>query len=389
MNDLERELHDGLRSAAAYVLEADERLPEFRRRLARHRRRRQAGVGLVAAALVLAGATAIVVRDSHREAAPAAPVTTATTATSSVADMDVGPPLEPSSVWLPDEGVAVDSPVGVVLVGLDGHVFGHLAGFDVATVEESSGPLLLRTERQWFLLDNHRIREVEQDDIFVVMPLAYGAELATGTGAPSRRIVRRDGHDVFDLGNAIDAYGWISYDRDIATREDDITTRALDLRTGRTSSVPRGCWIADRHGRRRYLSCEDGLRAGEEDDPSPPMLQGAVDAEGWWKRVMASPDNTRLLLGWDTRDCSHHRALLRTAADGDAPLEQPFGEVSAEAYGWSADGRAVVSVGMGWESDCRAETAEAGVYLVGIDGSRLRIYAGHGGRVAMWAPALK
>lgn len=392
MPDLDRELTAGLRATPDYTRPAEELLPEFRHRMARRRQRRMATAGVGVVLLIVAGAN-LVGRSGDREAEPMAPSPTSTTEAPAVFDPAIGPALEPHDVEVPAEGIAVDVPeVGVVLVGLDGRVHGHLPGFNLDTEEGSSGPQLLRRDDEWFRLDEGRLRKATRDDIFVNVPLAYGAELASAKGyIPGRRVVRRQGQDLLNLGNGMDTSGWVSHDRDVVTREDETATRALDLRTGRTSDLPARCFVADRHGRRRYLSCGDGIRAGDESDAAPPPLHGRPGGDGYWKKVMASPDGSRLLLEWWTRECGQRRAFLRPAGDGPASATALFGDTPTAAYGWSADGRAVVLAGAAasWETGCEMDYPEAGVYLVGVDGSKALVYPGRGLRLALWSSALR
>lgn len=400
MNDLDRRLAEGLGTAGDYVPPTHDLLPEFRRRLGR--RRRRLVVERVGLLLVVGAAVVTLSRDRNDAPPPAAVSTTTSTTTAVVAPngYDIGPALDPAQVRLPDEGVAVPvAGVGVVLVGLDGRVHGHLPGYSVDMRTDTAGPLMLRSRADdYFLLAGNRLEPVPYiPEGPVTVPLAYGAELEWYPDlAPGGPGVRRNGRDAFEDPGDADAFYFVSNDRDIVTQDTPKATRALDLRDGSVSELPRGCSVADRHGSRRYLVCDDRILAGPSTDRSPATLVQPLGKDGHWRRAMVSPDGSRLLLQW-SGECEVQQVLLAPSSTGSATMLGAVlgvkGNPTAHAHGWSLDGRAVVSVEA--SPACGTGIADGGVYVLGE--RPVRIYAVPGSvdapggfpTVAMWAPALR
>jgi hypothetical protein len=89
-----------------------------------------------------------------------------------------------------------------------------------------------------------------------------------------------------------------------------------------------------------------------------PLPVTGFSTRGWFSWAAASPDEKTILAQW-MRDCDP--AVLIPAAGGD-PQQLSIG--SAQALGWTTDGRAIVFHG----KDRCGGNAEPGVYLVAPDG---------------------
>jgi hypothetical protein len=413
MTDLEQAVRDGLRSLPALPLAIDDRVVELRARVKRRRARRRVG----ATAAVVVAAVAIVNANTNttttgrparvRDAVVASVGTSPVLAPPAAAPtLDPGPLLHPDEVLVSPEGVAVEvDGVGVVLVGLDGQVFGHLPDFAFG-FSEAAGPLQLRTRYgdEYYVLDDGTVVPSASVDGWTAWPLAYGAEAVTVVDrAPGGTVVRRNGRQLFDLGNQMASSAKVANDRDVVsiTRLDTEVSEALDLRSGRRWPLPYGCLVGDRHGSRRYLLCGEGttqtpsIRAGKDTDPSPGIAFGPVDGDGRWVEAMVSPDGRQLLLGWWSNSCHGVQAYLAPSAGGDlAPVERWLGRdlrgTAIRPLGWTLDGRAIVEVMA--PGPCGEPAAAPGVYALSA-GSSVQVVAIPGGNdyrnAELWAPALR
>ncbi|MEA3076587.1 MAG: hypothetical protein QOF60_1495 [Actinomycetota bacterium] len=411
MTDLEQAVRESLLAVPAAPVDLDDRVVEFRGRVKRRKARRRAGVAVAFVALAaVVGSTTNVGRPAHvRDAVVASVGESPVLATPAPAPevFDPGPALRPEDVAVFAEGVAVEvDGVGVVLVGLDGRVFGHLPGFSFGFSEEA-GPLQLRTrDDQYFVLDAGKLRPAPAVDGWAAWPLAYGAEgVMSIIGDPSETVVRRNGRQLFDLGNQMASEGRVSNDRDVVsiTHFDTERSEALDLRSGKRSRLPYGCLVGDRHGSRRYLLCGDGtgetasLRAGKDTDPSPAVLFGPLDdgEGGGWAEAMVSPDGTQLLLGWYSNSCHEMHTYLAPSAGAElTPVERALGrdlrDTAIRPLGWTLDGRAIIEVLAG--DTCGAPAVEPGVYAISGDDSAQVVAIPKGDpfrNAKLWAPALR
>lgn len=376
---------------------AHELLPEFRRRLAR--RRLRDGAAGAAVLLVMLGVGVAVMRhepSERRGVVTASSTTTVTTAAPVPEGLDIGPALDPDEARLPDEGIAVEVASRVVLVGMDGRVHGHLPGFSIhQDIVSTAGPLRLRQDDRYYVLADGTLREVPIVGGYLSDPLAYDAELAAFVVAdPGHNVVRRGGRELFDVGNNLGTRISVSYDRDLVADGD----RALDLRTGKFHDLPEGCDVGDRHGPRWYLLCDDVVRAGDLPAVSAGVLLRPPHpgSGGHWRKAMVSPDGKRLLLQW-SGECEVQEVFF-AAGNGTGTLESlgsrlgaHEGAVMAEAYGWTADGRAVVATPA--EPGCGQGLPQPGVYVVGTGRPARPVYplppSASGAQMAMWSPALR
>lgn len=407
-DDLDRRIAEGLDTVVSYVPRTAELVPEFHRRVARRRRRTTLGTVLALVVLAVAGTIVVGRHDEPRRAVTAG--STSTTARPPVTDtgLDIGPPLSPDDVRLPDEGIAVEvADVGVVLVGVDGRVYGHLPGLEILEDQDTAGPLLLwqhtddpEAEDAFFLLEEGRLRTVELTDIHVSLPLSYGAELDLSMGAPQGITLRKGTKELFPTVSTMDTTVHVSNDRDIVSRDawgGDGTNQAFDLRTGRVHDLGPGCWVADRHGKRWYQVCEDAgqhssVRAENEGDGTSPVLlaESRPDPDGYWRKAMVSPDGTRLLLQW-SGGCAGEELFSVPSGGGDlTPLLNEYGGITAEAYGWTADGHPVV-YSRGERCGGQGSPPRPGIYVLGTDDALVYSVprAADITRAAVWAPVLR
>src|SRR5688572_5357607 len=379
-DDLDRRIAEGLEPAASYMPRTAELLPEFRRRLVRRRRRTTAGAALALVLLLGVGVLVVGREDAPRRAVTAGSTTsTSAPPTVTASGLEIGPALEPGDVELPAEGVAVEvADVGVVLVGVDGQVYGHLPGMEIVTDEDTAGPLVLRRrtetlgEEPLFVLGGGRVRATVRTGLRFFLPLSYGGQLGLSLGDPPDMTVQRDGKEVFELGSTMVMTARVSNDRDVVSRDawNIGTNQAFDLRTGKVHDVQAGCWVADRHGPRWYLLCWDGeeqtfVAAGERTDSASALPGGEPpDGEGHWRKAMASPDGRQLLMQW-SGGCATEELFTVASAGGDrTPLFDASGGVTADAYGWTADGRPVVFV-RGERCGSGVSAPKPGIYVLG------------------------
>jgi hypothetical protein len=169
----------------------------------------------------------------------------------------------------------------------------------------------------------------------------------------------------------------ISYDRDVASNQDDTTSTAYDTRARKRVDIPAGCAVADRHGDRWLDLCgsplptEVKLRRGAKSTTAFPPPSGI----GHWRKAMFSPDGTHVLLQW-SGECEMQTAYV---GDPGRPLRQVPGPTpTADALGWSADGRAVVFVPT--EPGCGTDDDRSGLHLVRADGTWVRVFGPSDGR---------
>jgi hypothetical protein len=407
-DDLDRRIAEGLEPAASYMPRTAELLPEFRRRLARRRRRTTASAALALAVLLGVGVVAVG-RDDQPRRAVTAGSTTSTTAAPTVTStgLEIGPALAPGDVELPAEGVAVEvADVGVVLVGLDGHVYGHLPGLEIAEDEETAGPILLvartadlESEDSFFMLTEGRARSVRSTDHHILLPLSYGAELGLSLGDPRGITLSRDGRELFPTVSTMDTTVRVSNDRDVVSRDawSEGTNQAFDLRTGKVHDVQAGCWVADRHGPRWYLLCRDAsqrsfVAAGESPQAASELVgEWQPGSVGDWREAMASPDGSRLLLQWSGSCAGRELLSLPSVGGQPVPLFNTLGGVTADALGWVAEGYPVILVGETPPCADDITPPPAGIYILGRQDA-LVYRVPHSVAVvrgAMWAPTLR
>jgi hypothetical protein len=398
MTDLDDLVREGLQAPLPGPDRTSERVVELHARVGRRTVRRRAVITAALAAVVVAGLVTAARQGDSRDAVVAGPGGSTTTTIATRA-FQVGPKLRPEDVRLPDEGVAAFvEGVGVVLAGLDGHVYGHLTGFEMGWAPRAPGPVTLIEGKQWYLIDGGRVRPIAAVDGWIAWPLAYGAEQATIPGG-NQTVVRRDGRQIFDMGNITEGHARVSYDRDVVSAG----SSAIDLKTDQQTTLPSGCLVADRYGTRRYLVCDNPASnpqhtflAGDESDPSPQVLLPPVDDGGFWSDAMASPDGTRLLLGWWSAACGRPQAYLAPSSGGPAtPVERALGSdrsgTAITPMGWAPDGAVLVHVPS--KGRCGAPVVAPGVYAIAADGTTRQVLPlpdiTGGVDVAAWAPALR
>jgi hypothetical protein len=150
-------------------------------------------------------------------------------------DFKLGSVLSPKALpRLPWEGLAVEpqphdgSLDTVVLVGLNGRVYGNFPGFTLHGLVEAPGPLFLRSpdgsaeDPGLFLLSPGATSlksVVLREGDYSQMPLAYGAVL-TGSelASPGGVGVKRNGKILLSVENLMTSSFAVSYRRDIVTR---------------------------------------------------------------------------------------------------------------------------------------------------------------------------
>jgi hypothetical protein len=242
-----------------------------------------------------------------------------------------GPPALPP---LPAQGLAVTDPRGITLLDLRGRRLARLGGhrFVVEYVHGAGLPRLRDVAgRQWRLdVRAHRLVRAEEG-----FPLAAGATLTF-----SRRtwIVRRGKRVLLRIRRELPS---LDEDRTVVST----VRRTIDLATGRTLPVPRGCALASRRAPRWILLCGGVLPSSIEElvDGRRRRLAGPPYANprgpgGYWQYVRVAPDGRRILAQW-SGECESPAAFFVTAGKW---LEAGAKSDESIVLGWSRAGRAVV-----------------------------------------------
>jgi hypothetical protein len=278
----------------------------------------------------------------------------------------LGPQLDPNRLSkLPREGLVVQVGSRLVLATARGRLLGHLDRFSLVgdpgldQLAPGARPLVLadRVGDRWEL---RRGRLVESDG---TLQLANGAHLAQ----------RVRGRWTF-RGSRV---GFVSERRDLVTFFARRSARVLDVRSGRSVSIPFGCRAAARVGARWFLLCgypfgdpkaASTVQVREADGTlrklfGPAEVVAGARPAGWWAYAFLSPSGSRLLLQW-SGECEIPVAFLGATSGGS--LRTVTGEpglVNAPesvAFGWSG-ARALVDLPKG---ACGESASRPGVYLV-------------------------
>jgi hypothetical protein len=296
----------------------------------------------------------------------------------------LGPRLDAGRLpKLPDTGLAVQVGDSVVLVRLDGFVIGRLDGYalDGSRSQAAPGPLVLvdRSARRLLLEPKrHRLAAMAAG---VRVPLAYGAQLVQRRAGEGWQVVRRG---IVVLRIPRGGVPVVSAGRDVVTSQALAEARsdrrtAVDLRTGKVRTLPKGCVVGARQGARWFLLC---LKA-EPAVPSsaylprvvaqlgphgwrgllgPPFAgAGAGPATGYYRTLAVSPDGTRLLAQW-SGECGRPTAVM---AGTDGTHAGAVGKGASEALGFLPGGAALVAFSA---QACAAPGPAPGIYRV--DGKR-------------------
>ena len=245
-----------------------------------------------------------------------------------------GPPALPP---LPSRGIALSTRARITLLDVRGRPLARLEGYHfVAEPVLNSGLPRLRDAagRRW-RLDVAAHRLVPADG---ALPLAGGATIVF---RHPHWIVRRAGRIVLRM-RARQEFPFLDEDRSVVST----VRRALDLRTGRALSLPRGCRLASRRAPRWILLCGassyaptsiDQLVGGRRRRIVGPAHVYMGRPAGHWRFVRAAPNGT-LLAQW-SGECESPSAFL--IAGGK--LRELGGKATESvALGWGIDGRAFV-----------------------------------------------
>jgi hypothetical protein len=292
----------------------------------------------------------------------------------------LGPRLDAGHLpRLPPTGLAVQVGDSVVLARIDGYVIGRLDGYvlDGSRSQPAPGPLILvdRSARRLVLEPRrHRLTAMATG---VRVPLAYGSQLVQRRAGEGWQVVRR-GLVVLRIPRG--AVPVVSAARDVVTSQalaQDRNARriAVDLRTGKRRSLPRGCAVGARQGDRWFLLCLKPEAAvptsaylprvvaqlgphGWRGLLGPPHLGGSGPSGGYYRTVAVSPDGEHLLAQW-SGDCERPIAML---VDTDGRHARPVAARGAsEALGFLPGGAAVVAFPA---AACAGAGPQPGIYRV-------------------------
>jgi hypothetical protein len=292
----------------------------------------------------------------------------------------LGPRLDAGRLpKLPDTGLAVQVGDSVVLVRLDGFVIGRLDGYaiDRSRSQAAPGPLVLVDRSARRLLLEPRRHRVAPMASGVRVPLAYGAQLVQRRAGEGWQVVRRG---IVVLRIPRGGVPVVSAARDVVTSQALAAARgdrrkAVDLRTGRLRTLPRGCVVGARAGERWFLLClkpEPAVpssaylpRVVAQLGPhgwrgllGPPFAAtGAAPPTGYYRTISVSPDGTRLLAQW-AGECDRPTALL---LDSDGTHAATVGTGASEALGFLPGGDPLVAFSA---QACAAPGPAPGVYRV-------------------------
>jgi hypothetical protein len=305
--------------------------------------------------------------------------------------LEVGPVLEPSKLpALSARGLAVESEGQVVLVGLDGHVFGHFPGFKVDELITVPGPVLIHgPERESYILRPGARSLEPQPGLWI--PLAGGATLVgrgTGKAEPRSWSIERDGKVLMKVGNQ----AWsISQGRELVTLQRfppaGVSSRALDVRTEALTSLPPECAVMARRHDDLFLLCDRKFATADEADDmrsievlhgssmKPERIAGGLPGGGlgFWRQAFLSPDGQTILAQW-SGECEVQETFVVPASGGKPqPVAQAAGNATAESFalGWTPDGQALVFLPF---AACGAGADVPGVYARDRDGTLSLVY---------------
>jgi hypothetical protein len=275
----------------------------------------------------------------------------------------LGPALDPNRLSkLPSEGLAAQVGSKLVLATGRGRVVGHLDRFSVVDepaldqIAPGTRPLLVADAvGDWWELRRGRLFE-------------SAGELRLVDGAYLRKVGRRW---TFRGSRA----GFVSERRDLVTFFARRSARVLDVRSGRSASIPFGCRAAARTGNRWFLLCgypfgdpkaASTVQVREADGTLQKLFgpaEGGVRPAGWWTAAFLSPNGSRLLLQW-SGSCEIPIAFFGPASGGTLRTVTGQAELAGApesvALGWSGP-RAVVDLPKG---ACGGSASRPGVYLV-------------------------
>jgi hypothetical protein len=296
----------------------------------------------------------------------------------------LGPRLDAGHLpELPDTGLAVQVGDSVVLVRVGGVVIGRLDGYtiDRSRSQAAPGPLVLvdRSARR-LLLEPKRHRVVPMAS-GVRIPLAYGAQLVQRRAGEGWQVVRRG---IVLLRIPRGGVPIVSAARDVVTSQALADARgdrrrAVDLRTGKLRTLPRGCVVGARQDDRWFLLCLKPEPAVPSSSYLPRVVAqlgphgwrgllgppfagtGAAPPSGYYRTLAVSPDGTRLLAQW-SGECDRPTAVV---ADSDGTHARSVGKGASEALGFLPGGAALVAFSA---QACAGPGLSPGVYRV--DGTR-------------------
>jgi len=288
---------------------------------------------------------------------------------------------------LPDEGVAVELDEGLVFVGLDGTVHGHVPGATLESVrglQHAPAGLVPASD------DEHGVGWLEPPT-GAFWPGHQGTPLMDAAtvlldphaGSPDAYVIRRPEEAVAQWDR--DAPWWLSADHRTVTwatcpgEPGDMAAcpmRGHDLDMSADLDLDPGCWVADARGDFTQLR----VCADQDAEPGS-WLELATPGEGprryeLPRRGDMPPDmpttarflSAELSRGWilapTLQECEVRKAALIDVDMGELhPIlgEQEPLTAASLALGWTGDGRAAVLV---HDGPCAEEADDPGVWLV-------------------------
>ena len=321
---------------------------------------------------------------------------------SAIAAASATPTLDPLAMpWLPEQGLAIQEAHDVLLVGLDGHVYGRLAGFTLAVSSRgemlgslasylSETTLLQGPHGRAWLLAGGRLTGISANRFTLPGGVRLdGRFVTTGYGSPDNPVAKifvRDSRSGTVLAQGTD---WGIVDGRLL-----VTAHAVvDL-------ITRGRWLLPSGVRWSYIAATPntctpaGIAAGRIDAVCAIKVKPAEHAgfNSLVRFFAVSHDGRRELLGrpflyanfgalnaFLSPDSAHIAATLAVGCGppyaivgptrGGAPryvtgeddlVRNTAHVANADMLGWSDDGRAVAEIGVG---ECEG-IHPPGIYLV-------------------------
>lgn len=328
---------------------------------------------------------------------PQPSVTPHASATAPPTDFDVGPVLEPDTLpAMSSHGVALQVPAGVVFVGLDGTVHGHLPGAELniggpAVHVPGPVPVHLPGEGEdgfashWVAPSSGSVTSLDP-----ATPLWGGhrvIQLETGLD-PSPLVLRHgDGTDSQELARFSPNLPWhVSADHRVVSWHDcpddpsTCTAHAYDTDMGGEMELDPGCWVSDSFADFNHaVICApmgtDDEEAARIERHGPGQEVGRIELPRYREQPDDAPSigqyRNAFLLGDDVvatwgAECEIPIAVV---ASPDSPPRPLLGDDLATAptavvLGTTPDGRAVVHV---LAHPACGQPGEAGVHLVNPD----------------------
>jgi hypothetical protein len=304
------------------------------------------------------------------------------------ASVDIGPALDPDHLGaLPNKGfvVAFGGTHVVVLVDLDGHVRGHLTGFDTTPSQWSNspyvggGPLTLSRDGRSMVLGGPSGDRalVPIGGAIGAVPLANGAVLEPFTRATESVVRFTDGTSITLTGLPVVSHDrvWVTARVVGAGSTGYASAVAHNVVTGDTIAFDRDCYVTDDTASGLLEVCGDTIQLASGSTTTVVRQAGPANHRGVWIDAQLSPDTTTVLADFQG-ECEAVSAWYVPVAGNDHDpriVGPPAAEWDSGGIGWTADNRILAKFGPGV---CGTALPQGpGIYLVTPGGAMQQVFS--------------